>query len=192
MCPVVPLQHQRWCQLIETFTVLRVFLCNRNFLGKENKENLQEPLFRLRTINQSSAKYWYWKASSDGCRFLCWDTMKDLARTEQLCQAIIPITDNCRGRWSQLFASCSLWANLISSSTPMDTYRLPTVGAVKQPSFFLGTTSTSVPLSCWEVALPPGCSVRLALSTYHRSLGLGNAFLTTQLTLSYGAEKASH
>lgn len=76
MCLVGPLQHQCWSQLIETFTILQVFLFNRDFLGKEKKK-LQDPLITLQTINQSCAKYWYRKASSYGCRFHCRDAIKD-------------------------------------------------------------------------------------------------------------------
>lgn len=37
MCLMGTLQHQHWSQLIETFTVLQVFLYHRNFLGREKK-----------------------------------------------------------------------------------------------------------------------------------------------------------
>lgn len=107
----------------------------------------------------------------------------------QLCQATVPIPGNCRGRWPQLFASCSL-RGLILPFALTATYRFPAAGADTQLSLFLGNTSAAATLLSGQVALPPGCSMRLTLSTYHTRLGLGNAFLTTQLTLGCGQQKS--
>lgn len=49
---------------------LASLLVQQKFLGERKKKKLQDPLITLQTINQSCAKYWYWKASSYGCRFL--------------------------------------------------------------------------------------------------------------------------
>lgn len=118
---------------------LASLLVQQQFLGEKTnkqKEKLQEPLITLQTINQNSAKYRYWKASSYGCRFLCWDAIKDLARTARLRQAVVPTTGNWRGLWSRLLGSSSLWGGLKLPFTQTDAYRLPVAGADEQPPLF--------------------------------------------------------
>lgn len=85
-------------------------------------------------------------------------------------------------------AICQLFP--LRSYPPLHPDKFPTAGADKQLSLFFGTASTAATLPYGQVALPPGCSMRLTLSTYHTRLGLGNAFLTTQLTLGCGQQKS--
>lgn len=111
-----PLQRQCWSQLIETFTVLQVFLYHRNFLGRKKKK--KSPLVTLQTVSQSCAKYWYWKAGSYSHRLLCWGTAKDLARMVWSCQTPVPIPGT--GLCSQ---PCFLWGGLVLSPSARYTAR---------------------------------------------------------------------
>lgn len=40
---------------------------------------------------------------------------------ERSCQTIVPIPGNCRGLWSQPYASCSLWGGLVLSPSARET-----------------------------------------------------------------------
>lgn len=127
-----PLQHQRWSQLIETFTVLQVFLYHRNFLERGKKR--KDLLVIFQTISQSCAKHRYWKAGSYSCRFLCWDTVKDLARM------VMP--NHSSHPWqlqgALVTAICQLFPLRRPAALPFsqrDTYRFPVAGVDNSHGF---------------------------------------------------------